>query len=152
MLQRRKEFNKHNSDSRASLRSNSSKLNKSRSFHNRTEHRISLDKSADNIDSRILEIENKIDQAKTNQQFYHQQISDRAKGFSKNYEETEEKIRSQSKFDEAKCLQEYYKRATHIVECQQKSKSFYQNQSERKKKSLDQKFKKCNANLKILDR
>lgn len=36
------------------------------------------------------------------------------------------KIKAQELDDEKKCIKDYYKRATHIVECSEKSKSFYQ--------------------------
>ena len=39
--------------------------------------------------------------------------------------------------DETKCINDYYKRATHIEECGRKSKSFYEKESEKKKKNIE---------------
>ena len=39
--------------------------------------------------------------------------------------------------EEAKCYKDYYKRATHIVECSEKSKNYFIKESEKKKKNIN---------------
>lgn len=63
-----------------------------------------------------------------------------------------DKIRAEELKDEMKCYKDYYHRATHILECQDKSKSFYQRESDRKKKNIDYKFDRANQNLKEIDK
>ena len=63
-----------------------------------------------------------------------------------------DKIKAQDILDETKCIQDYYKRATHIADCGQKSKSFFEKESERKKKYNEDRFSKANSNLRTTNR
>ena len=64
-------------------------------------------------------------------------MAEKAKSFSKNCYEIMDKIKAEELKEETKCYKDYYHRATHILECQDKSKSFYQRESDRKRKNID---------------
>lgn len=66
--------------------------------------------------------------------------------------ETLSKIQAKDHLEETKCIQDYHKRITHIISCQERAKSLIQNESERRRKNIDEKFKKCNENLKYLSK
>ena len=138
-------------DKRTESRSSRSSLNpKSSRLLKNFAPKYNLDQRS--IDAKIEKIETKIDIAKTNSQFYYSQIAQRAKSYSKNYDEIIDKVKAQEIDDEKKCIKDYYNRATHIVECSQKSKSFYQRESDRKRKNIEDKFRRAKNNLKQVDR
>lgn len=66
--------------------------------------------------------------------------------------ETLSKIQANDQLEETKCIQDYHKRITHIISCQDRAKSLILNESERRRKNIGEKFKKCNENLKYLSR
>jgi len=63
---------------------------------------------------RINNIENKIDHANSKSKLYFNRVAEKAKGYSHNFDEIMDKIRTQSVIDEQKCIKDYYKRAVHI--------------------------------------
>lgn len=124
-LEKKLELQKSFSKLRTDSRSSHSSLNQKESRSNLSFHRR-MNSDTEDVSYKIQNIEFKLDQAKTNSQFYYSQIAQRAKGYGKNFDEIMDKIKSQSVMDQSKCIREYYKRATHIAECGQKSKDFFQ--------------------------
>ena len=148
MLEAQKTFDKRNTNSRSSrisVNPHSSRVQKS---HIRT---VDSD-LANSVEMRIGYIEDKINNASSNSREHFSRVADKAKGYSHNFEEIMDKIRTQSVLDETKCIKEYYQRATHIENAGNKSKTFFQKESERRKKNIEEKFKTARRNLRILDR
>jgi archaellum biogenesis protein FlaJ (TadC family) len=103
------------------------------------------------VGAKIESIEARIDNAKTNSRTYYSKIAERAQSYSRDFNGIMDRIRAQSVLQETQCISDYYKRATHIVQCGMNSKSFYQKESQKKKKDIEEKFQVARRNLKQLD-
>ena len=95
-------------------------------------------------------IEDKLSRAQTNSEFYHKQISERAKLYSQN-NGVLDKVRSKSALEESSCLENYYKRATHLLQRQEEARHHIEKEVERKRKSSGEKLKKWQENLGYVD-
>jgi hypothetical protein len=94
MLELQKSLTKRRTDSRSSR----STLNNHSSTNIKTVSRHAKVDS-NSIDSKIERIESKIDVAKTNSRFYYSQIAEKAKSYSKNFEDIMGKIKAQEDAD-----------------------------------------------------
>lgn len=106
----------------------------------------------ESVELRMSRFEERMNNASSNSKLHFEQVAEKARSYSRNFEDIVDKIRTKSVLKESKCIGDYFQRATHIEDAGQRSKSFFQKESERKKKKIEEKFKIAKRNLRIIDR